>query len=91
VDYWPEFAVAAVALTLLVIVLAFSLRRRPRASSTLLGIFLWVMLANVAWHVGVSVYTRSIAPGAVTAVVLLLPLYSFYLRRLFRIGRASAA
>ena len=91
VSYWPEFAIAATALTLLAILVAFALRNHPRTSSKLLHIFLWVMLGNVLWHIGVSVYTRSVAPGVVTAVLLLLPLYSFYLTRLSKTDYGSAA
>ena len=91
VSYWPEFAIAATVLTLVSILVAFALRHRPRTSSKLLQIFLWVMLGNVLWHIGVSVYTRSVAPGVVTAVLLLLPLYSFYLTRLSKTDYVSAA
>ena len=91
VSYWPEFAIAATALTLLAILVVFALRNHPRTSSRLLQIFLWVMLGNVLWHIGVSVYTRSVAPGVVTAVLLLLPLYSFYLTKLSKTDYGSAA
>jgi len=91
VSYWPEFAIAATALILLAILVVFALRNRPRTSSKLLQVFLWAMLLNVLWHIGVSVYTRSIAPGAVTAVLLLLPLYSFYLTKLSKIDFGSGA
>ena len=91
VSYWPEFSVAATALTLLVISVAIALRNHPRTSSRLLQIFLWIMLGNVLWHISVSVYTCSVAPGVVTAVVLLLPLYSFYLTRLSKTDYGSAA
>lgn len=90
-NYWPEFAIAATALTLSAALAVFALRNHPRTSSRLLKIFLWVMLGNVLWHIGVSVYTRSVAPGVVTAVLLLLPLYSFYLFRLSKTDHGSDA
>jgi hypothetical protein len=40
------------------------------------------MLLNAIWHVGVSAYTRSFAPGVVTSVLLIAPVFTSLLRRL---------
>jgi Protein of unknown function with HXXEE motif len=88
-DQWPLFATVAAALTLGVGLVGWSLRRKPERSALWLRIFLWVMLLNAAWHVGVAAYTRSLAPGVVTAVLLVLPFYAFILRRLSRAGGSA--
>lgn len=89
-DQWPLFAGAASALTLALGLVAWRLRHRPERSVTWLRIFLWIMLVNAIWHVGASVYSRSLAPGVVTAVVLILPLYSLMLYRLSGAKRFSS-
>ena len=81
-DQWPLFAGAAATLTLIVGLIAWNFRHRPERSVTWLRIFLWVMLLNAIWHIGISAYTKSLAPGVVTAVLLILPFYSLILHRL---------
>ena len=81
-DQWPIFAAAATVLTLIVGLIAWNFWHRPERSIRWLKIFLWIMLLNAIWHIGVSVYTQSLAPGVVTAVFLILPLYSLILHRL---------
>lgn len=88
-DQWPLFAGAAAALTLAIGLAAWNLRHRPERSATWLRMFLWIMLLNALWHVGVSAYTRSIAPGVVTAALLVLPLYSLMLHGLSAAKRSS--
>ena len=83
---WPLFASAAAALTLFVALIAWNLRRRPERSARGLRVFLSIMLLNACWHVGVSVYTRSLAPGVVTAVLLIFPIFTILLFRLPRAG-----
>ena len=65
VSYWPGFAIAATALTLLAILVVFALRNHPRTSSRLLQIFLWVMLGNVLWHISVR-FTPVLLPRALS-------------------------
>jgi Protein of unknown function with HXXEE motif len=89
VGQWPLFAGVATALTLMVGFIAWYLRHRPERSALCLQIFLWIMLLNAIWHAGVSVYTKSVAPGAVTAVLLVLPFYSLILYKLFQERRAA--
>lgn len=79
---WPMLAVAATTLTLLVGLGAWSLRASPERSAWWLRLFLRVMLLNAIWHAGVSAYTRSLAPGVVTAVLLITPVFTIFLRQL---------
>lgn len=85
---WPLFAIATVALTSGVALAAWCLRARPERSVWWLRVFLGVMLLNAIWHVGVSAYTWSLAPGVVTSVVLIAPIYTTCLRRLSNRGLA---
>lgn len=87
VERWPQFAGIAAALTLAVGWVAWRLRLRPERSAICLRIFLWIMLLNAVWHIGVSAYTQSLAPGVVSAVLLILPVYAFILYRLSQAKR----
>ncbi|MBL8514082.1 MAG: HXXEE domain-containing protein [Betaproteobacteria bacterium] len=86
-ERWPLFAAFAFALTLVVGLVAWTYRQRPERSAVLLRVFLWVMLTNAAWHIGVSVYAHSFAPGVATAVALILPVYACFLYRLSKCAR----
>ncbi|TDL58028.1 HXXEE domain-containing protein [Paenibacillus dendritiformis] len=46
-------------------------------------ILLLIFFLHVFTHIGVSVYTRSLAPGVITAVLLVLPYSGYALFRLF--------
>jgi hypothetical protein len=50
------------------------------------AIFSAIMLLNAVWHVGATVYLRVYAPGLVTAVVVILPVTIYLLRRGLREG-----
>jgi Protein of unknown function with HXXEE motif len=88
---WLGFAALTVFLTAAIATMAWALRNRPKTSSTTLKIFLWIMLLNVAWHAGVSIYTSSLAPGAITALLLVLPIYALFLLRLNKARSTNAA
>jgi Ca2+/Na+ antiporter len=81
VDKWSLFAGAAALLTMVVISVAYLLRKHPQRSRAFLRAFLVIMLANAVWHVGVSVYVGTPAPGVYTAVLLIAPVYAYLLWR----------
>lgn len=83
-EQWPLFAGTATALTLFVALAAWYLRTLPDRSVRWLRVFLGVMLLNSIWHVGVSAYTRSLAPGVVTSVFLIAPVFTAFLHRLWQ-------
>lgn len=89
VAQWPLFAAVATGLTLVVALLAWHFRHRPERSASWLQLFLQIMLLNALWHIGVSAYTKSFAPGVVTSVFLILPFYSLVLYKLFQVRRAA--
>jgi|KBSMisStaDraftv2_1062788.scaffolds.fasta_scaffold00515_36 hypothetical protein len=78
-----QFRLAA----LMVVLLAFAVtyvaipNDRSRTASHLFYAFCWIMLLNVFWHVGVCFYFRAYAPGAITAVVLVLPITLYLIFR----------
>lgn len=76
------FIVTVAALTIVVAVLAFAVRGSPARSYLWLKCFLALMLLNVIWHVGVSLYAQAPAPGVYSAVLLVLPLYGYLLRNM---------
>src|SRR5262245_41102979 len=90
-NHWLGFAALTMLLTFAVAAIAWALRNRPKASSIALKVFLWIMLLNVAWHAGVSIYANSFAPGAISALLLVLPIYAFFLVRLNKVVSKSAA
>lgn len=89
-EHWPLFAGVAAALTVSVTLVAWSLRAKPERSRACLRLFLWIMLLNACWHLGVSAYTKSIAPGVVTALLLVIPIYLPILRSVSRARSAAS-
>lgn len=64
-----------------------SVRHGARSMSTYAwAIFSAIMLLNAIWHLAVTAYLRAYAPGVITAVVLVLPVTIYSLRRGFREG-----
>lgn len=90
----PQFRLAALVVALLAFVVTYATiqNNRSRTASRLFYAFCWIMLLNVFWHVGASFYFRAYAPGAITAVVLVLPitLYLIFSTRI-RDGKKAPA
>lgn len=73
-----RFILVAGALTLVVLAVGgYAVAVRPGWSGLLLRVLAWVMLANAASHVVLSILTMSYMPGLVTAVLVLVPVFSF--------------
>lgn len=73
-----RFLFTAAGLTLLVLAMALAASLRPgRWTEPALQILAWVMLANAASHIGLSLLTGSVMPGVVSAVFILLPVMSW--------------
>ena len=80
--HWPAFLVAIALLTAFIGIFAYKFRENVRVTKALLKLFCVIMLANVLWHVGVTVRAGSISPGTITAVLINLPFYLYLLSRL---------
>ena len=81
-----QFWVATLALDVLAFLityLAVKHGKRSTAANFYSG-FVFVVLLNVVWHLGVAIWYRTYAPGVVTAVALNLPLTIYLLRRAVR-------
>ena len=73
---------AMLALDLLAVLITYFAVKRGRhsvAGHLYVG-FVFVLLLNVVWHVAVTIWYRTYAPGVVTAVLLNLPLSIYLLR-----------
>ncbi len=74
---------AMLALDLLAVLLTYFAVKHGRHSVTghLYMGFVFVLLLNVMWHVGVMIWYGTYATGVVTAVIFNLPLTVYLLRR----------
>ena len=79
----PGFAAVIAVLSAVLFAIAWAFRDRARATRRLQMLFLAVMMAVFVWHIAISIHTRSLQPGVVTAAVF-LPLYALMLYRLRR-------
>jgi hypothetical protein len=81
-----EFRIAAVLLAILAYLVTYWSIRSGRESIgtyVLIG-FAFAMLLNVIYHVGATIGLHEYAPGVVTAVLVILPVMAYLLRRTFR-------
>lgn len=79
-DRWV-FVLVVLLLTLVASATGYILeQRQSRKSAMVLQIFCWVMITNAVWHLGASVYTGSVMPGAISAVVM-LPVFGWLVIR----------
>lgn len=78
-----SFTLLVLALTAGLVAIAWRFRHGAAATRWLQTAFLAVMLAVFAWHMGISLATRSLQPGAATAIVF-APIYAVWLRKLVR-------
>jgi hypothetical protein len=73
----PAFTIATGVLTIVVGATApFAMATGPRWSRLALAVFALIMLANAATHLALSLWTSSLMPGAVTAALLVVPVFS---------------
>lgn len=78
---WMEtpglFATAVGVLSLAVGAIAlYAMSTAPRWSRAALAVFATIMLVNAASHILLSIMTQSLMPGAVTAAVLIVPIFT---------------
>jgi uncharacterized membrane protein len=71
------FGAAVVVLCGVLFALAYRYRKDSKTTLRLMVTFLGVMLAVFSWHFIISLYTRSVQPGVVTAV-LFIPFYVYW-------------
>lgn len=78
---WPgAFDIGVAIVSLLVGVLAlYAIATGPTWSRLALRVLAFVMLINAASHVGLSLMTASVMPGAVTALFVLAPVMGIVL------------
>lgn len=84
---WSDtgFALVAILLVLAAILFALWCQRRPhRWQASILRLFALVMLLNTASHLALSLVTRSLMPGLVTALLVVLPVFLWVLLRPIR-------
>jgi hypothetical protein len=75
------FGGVVVALCAVLFGLAYVYRRNLLTTVKLMATFLAVMLCVFLWHLGISLYTHSVQPGVITAI-LFIPFYAYWLVRL---------
>lgn len=87
---YPIFVLAALGLTAGVALTGYTLeqRRSPR-SAMCLAVFCMLMLVNAIYHVMLSVWTRTVMPGVITAIVLIIPVYVGILYRLYELSHTN--
>ena len=81
-----EFRIAAALLAILAYLVTYwSLRTGKESMGTyVMTGFVFAMLLNVIYHVGATIGLHEYAPGVVTAVLVILPVMAYLLRRTFR-------
>ncbi len=78
-----SFTLATVMLTAGAAITGYVLQRnRSRKSPVVLQVFCCIMLFNAASHILGSLYTHTVMPGVLTAIVLIVPAYSWLLLQL---------
>ena len=80
----PGFAAVIAVLSAVLFAIAWTFRNKAGATRRLQMLFLAVMLAVFVWHIAISIHTRSLQPGVVTAAAF-LPVYAWMLARLRRV------
>lgn len=84
-----EFRALAFAVALLAFAVTYAAtRERRKFAIYAFAAFCAIMLLNALWHIGVTIYLRTYAPGVVTAIFLVLPI-SAYLLLSFKRGLIS--
>lgn len=76
-------AFSIIALVIVVMAIGFALwvQLRPAVwMRLLLRLLAWVMLINAASYMAISLYTGSLMPGVVSAVIILVPVFSLIVR-----------
>ena len=83
-----EFRIAAGLVAILAYMLTYlSIRGGKKSvSAYMMASFSTIMFLNAIWHIAAAVYVRSYAPGVVTAILLVLPVTIYLLRRALREG-----
>ena len=79
------FAAVFAVLSAVLFTIAWAFRNKAGATRRLQMLFLAVMLAVFVWHIAISIHTRSLQPGVVTAAAF-LPVYAWMLARLRRVA-----
>jgi hypothetical protein len=83
-----EFRIASGLVAILAYFLTYLSVRDGEKSvgAYMMASFCAIMLLNAIWHIAATAYLRTYAPGVVTAVLLVLPVTIYLLRRALREG-----
>jgi hypothetical protein len=83
-----EFRIVTALVAILAYFLTYLSVRNGKKSigAYMVATFSAIMLLNAIWHVIATVYVQTYAPGVVTAVLLILPVTVYVLKRALREG-----
>lgn len=84
------FVLSAVGLTVGVALTGYLLeRKRSPKSSQWLMVFCILMLTNALYHLMLSLWTRTLMPGVITATILVIPVNTWILYKLYRLSHST--
>ena len=83
-----EFRIATALVAILAYFVTYLSVRKGKKSigAYMVAAFSTIMLLNAIWHVVATVYVQTYSPGVVTAVLLILPVTIYVLRRALHEG-----